>query len=235
MTTASNLCRVKAEPDDFETQPRHTALLVIDMQNDYCSPGGYIAQRGEDLSIVRRCIPPLQEVLEAVRETETLIIHTREGHLPDLSDCPSIKLARSKKLGAGIGDEGPLGRFLTRGSKSHDFIDELRPAPGEIVIDKPGKSAFFGTELEIILRNRGITHLVVTGVSTFVCVHTTLRDAYDRGFDNLILEDCCASSIDELHDAAIKMVKAHGGVFGHVSSSGEFLKALAGFLTTTAC
>ena len=230
MTGADHSCRVKAEPDDFEFQPRRAALLVIDMQNDYCSSGGYIAQRGEDISIVRQCIPPLQKVLAAVRETEALIIHTREGHLPDLSDCPPTKLARSKKLGAGIGDEGPLGRYLTRGSKSHDFIEELRPAPGEVAIDKPGKSAFFQTELDLILRNRRITHLVVTGVSTFVCVHTTLRDAYDRGFDNLVLEDCCASSIRELHDAAIQMVKAHGGVFGHVSDSGEFLKALAGFL-----
>jgi nicotinamidase-related amidase len=217
---------VAAEPYDYEFEADGTALIVIDMQNDFCSPGGLLALRGGDVSLTRKPIEPLQKVLAVCRKLGLLIIHTREGHREDLSDCPPSKLHKGAKAGRAVGDEGPLGRLLVRGSESHDFIEELRPAPGEIVVDKPGKGAFFGTDLEIILRNRGITHLLFGGVATHVCVQSTIREATDRGYWNLALEDCCAASVPEFHHSSMEMIKYGGGIFGQVSNSEKFVSAV---------
>ncbi|HEX6513733.1 MAG TPA: isochorismatase family cysteine hydrolase [Chloroflexota bacterium] len=216
-----------------ETSPYHfdldsTALLVIDMQNDFCSPGGYGALMGYDVSLTRAPIEPIRRVLEAARGAGMKIIHTREGHRPDLSDCPANKLEHSKQMGAGIGDMGPLGRILVRGEKGHAIIDEVQPMPGEVILDKPGKGSFYQTDLDLILRNWGVTHLIFTGVTTDVCVHTTLRDANDRGIRCLLLEDCCGAFDPELHAAAVKMVKMQGGIFGWVSIATHLVRALAG-------
>jgi nicotinamidase-related amidase len=218
---------VHAEPGDFAFDPETAGLLVIDMQNDFCRPGGYLSFRVPDITLLQRPIEPLQQVLKACRNAGMTILHTREGHRPDLSDCPPSKLAKNHSLEHGIGQEGPLGRFLIRGSRSHDFIDELQPEPGEVVIDKPGKGAFFATELDLILRTRGVTHLIVGGVATHVCVQSSLREAADRGYWSLVLEDCCASSVPELHHATFEMVKYGGGIFGQVSDSDALLNALA--------
>ncbi|MFQ5912154.1 MAG: cysteine hydrolase family protein [Nitrospinota bacterium] len=219
--------RVQAEPDEFEFEPGKTALLVIDMQNDFCSPGGLLSIRGVDLSLMQKPIEPLRRVLSASRDLGLTIIHTREGHRPDLTDCPPSKLLKGRKFGKGIGDEGPLGRLLVRGSPSHDFIAELRPEPGEVVVDKPGKGAFYATDLEVVLRTQGITHLIFGGVSTHVCVQGTIREAADRGFWNLVLEDCCAAPDPELHRYSMEMIKYQGGIFGYVSHAEAYLKALS--------
>ena len=218
--------RVQAEPDEFEFEPERAALVVIDMQNDFCAPGGFLSFREGDLSLVQKPIEPLRRVLAACRDLGLTIIHTREGHRTDLTDCPPSKLIKSRKAGRGIGEEGPLGRFLVRGSRSHDFIEELRPEPGENVLDKPGKGALFATDLEVMLRTKGITHLIVGGVSTNVCVQSTVREAADRGYWNLVLEDCCAATRPELHRYSIEMIQYGGGIFGYVSRSEVFLKAL---------
>ncbi|MBD2261142.1 isochorismatase family cysteine hydrolase [Pseudanabaena sp. FACHB-2040] len=214
---------ISALPYPLTLTLEQTALLVIDMQNDFCSVGGWVNQMGFDVKPTRQPIEPLQRLLMGLRQTPVTIIHTREGHRPDLSDCPPHKLERSRWRGAEIGSEGLMGRFLTRGSKSHDFVDELQPLPDEIVLDKPGKGAFVATDLDLILRQRGIRHLIFTGVTTECCVHTTLRDANDLGYECLLLEDCCASLDPEFHRASVEMVHY---VFGWVANSKMLLEAL---------
>jgi biuret amidohydrolase len=217
---------VHAEPYEFEFDPKTTALLMIDFQRDFVDPGGFGEALGNDVSLLRRAVPPAERVLKAARARGLLVIHTREGHRPDLTDCPPAKKARGR-LKAGIGDAGPMGRILVRGEDGHDIVKELYPEPGEPVVDKPGKGAFFATDLEGILRHRGIRHLVVCGVTTEVCVNTTVREANDRGYDCLVLEDCVASYFPEFQKAALAMVKAQGGIFGWVSDSRRFLESLA--------
>jgi nicotinamidase-related amidase len=204
-----------------------TALLVIDMQRDFLQPQGYAAQAGLDIGPLRAAIGPVGAVLVAARAAGILVVHTREGHVADLSDCPPYKLARSRRAGAEIGSPGPLGRLLVRGEYGHDFVDELRPAPGEIVIDKPGYSAFEHTTLQQLLTTRGIDTLVVSGITTEVCVSSTVRAAADRGYRCLTVRDACASGDATLHEAALRMIGVEGGVFGQVVSSAEVIPALA--------
>ena len=220
------MAAVNAEPYEFEFDPKTTALVMIDFQRDFVDPGGFGEALGNDVSLLRRAVPPAERVLKAARQRGLLVIHTREGHRPDLTDCPPTKKARGR-LKAGIGDPGPMGRILVRGEEGHDIVKELYPEPGEPVVDKPGKGAFFATDLDGILKNRGIRQLVVCGVTTEVCVNTTVREANDRGYDCLVLEDCVASYFPEFQKAALAMVKAQGGIFGWVSDSRRFLEALA--------
>ena len=217
---------VDATPFPFPLSPGHTALIVIDMQRDFVDPGGFGEALGNDVSLLRKAIAPTRRVLDAVRGRGMLVVHTREGHRPDLTDLPPSKKLRGK-LKAGIGDAGPMGRILVRGEYGHDIIDELKPASGEPVIDKPGKGAFYATDLDALLHNRGIRQLVVCGVTTEVCVNTSVREANDRGYDCLVLEDCVGSYFPEFQVAALKMIKAQGGIFGWVSDSRRFLEALA--------
>jgi nicotinamidase-related amidase len=214
-----------AEPGPFPLPEGKVALIVIDMQRDFLLPGGFGETLGNDVSLLQKVVPPLAEVLAAARESGLLVIHTREGHLPDLSDCPPAKLQRGKPSQR-IGDVGPHGRILIRGEYGHDIIDELAPIDGEIVIDKPGKGAFYATELGAILDDAGITHLIVTGVTTEVCVHTTVREANDRGYDALVLSDCVGSYFPEFQRVGLEMVAAQGGIFGWVADSAALLQAL---------
>ncbi|MEM7769320.1 MAG: isochorismatase family cysteine hydrolase [Cyanobacteria bacterium P01_A01_bin.37] len=214
---------VAAQPYPLALNLEQTALLVIDMQNDFCTSGGWASRKGFDISQTQTPIQPIQTVLSALRQTAVTIIHTREGHRPDLSDCPPHKLARSQRQHAEIGSDGAMGRLLTRGSKSHDFVDELQPLPGEIVLDKPGKGAFVATDLDLILRQRGIKQLFLTGVTTECCVHTTLRTANDLGYECLLLEDCCASLVPEFHRVSVDMTRM---IFGWVTDSNRLLEAI---------
>ena len=208
----------KAEPYDLPFDPAHTALLIIDMQRDFLEPGGFGAMLGNDVSLLRSAIAPCKAVLEAARKKGLFIVHTREGHSPDMSDCPPAKLARGK-LATKIGDPGPMGRILIRGEAGHDIIPELYPIVGEPVIDKPGKGAFFATDLGLKLKNRGIRTIIVCGVTTEVCVNTTVREANDRGFECLVVSDATGSYFPEFQRVALEMIKAQGGIFGWVAPS----------------
>jgi len=217
---------VAACPNEFVFVPARTALMVIDMQRDFCEAGGFATCLGNDVEAVRQIIPLVARVIAACRAASLTIIHTREGHDPDLSDCPPVKLEKSRLSGLGIGDRGPLGRILVRGEYGHDFIDECRPTNGEIVIDKPGKGAFFATNLGSVLEARDISTLLVVGVTTNVCVHSTVREATDRGYACLVLANATAAYDLHDHDDALRMVSQQGGIFGWVGRSEDLLASL---------
>jgi biuret amidohydrolase len=222
---------VPAKPYPFVFDPAATALVVIDMQRDFLEPGGFGESLGNDVSMLARVVEPLQALLAAARGAGMLVVHTREGHRPDLADCPPAKIARGGSE-VTIGSPGPKGRILVRGEYGHDIIDELAPIEGEVLLDKPGKGAFYATDLELLLRNRGITQLIVTGVTTEVCVHTTVREANDRGFECLVPEDCVGSYFPEFQEVGLKMIAAQGGIFGWVGTSADVIAALPTPVTT---
>jgi biuret amidohydrolase len=219
------LRRFEALPGAFTFEPARCALIIIDMQRDFLEPGGFGAALGNDVTQLHRAIAPCAALLTAARAAGLLVIHTREGHRPDLTDCPPAKLTRSPP-GLRIGDAGPMGRILVRGEAGHDIIPELAPTAGEVVLDKPGKGAFWATDLENILRNRGIEALLVAGVTTEVCVSTTVREGNDRGFRCAVISDACASYFPEFHAAALAMIHAQGGIFGWVAPSAAAITAL---------
>ena len=215
----------EAEPYALDFTPASTALLMIDMQRDFVEPGGFGEMLGNDVSQLRSAIEPCRRVLEAARAAGLFVVHTREGHRGDLSDAPPAKLARGR-LSCGIGDTGPMGRVLVRGEHGHDIIPELYPLPGEPVIDKPGKGSFYATDLLLMLNNHNIRTLIVCGVTTEVCVHTTVREANDRGFECIVPADCVGSYFPEFQRVALEMIKAQGGIFGWVSSADQIVSAL---------
>jgi nicotinamidase-related amidase len=221
------LLNVDARPSPYTFDPASTALLVIDMQRDFLEPGGFGESLGNDVGQLRRTIAPLAALLAGWRAARLPVIHTREGHLGDLSDCPPAKLSRGAPS-MRIGDPSPKGRILIRGEYGHDIIDELAPVPGETVIDKPGKGAFYATDLPDLLLRGGIRSLVVTGVTTEVCVHTTVREANDRGYECLVLADCVGSYFPEFQRVGLEMIAAQGGIFGWVAQSTDLLDALHG-------
>jgi biuret amidohydrolase len=218
---------IAAEPYAFSLSPQHCALLIIDMQRDFLEPGGFGEMLGNDVSQLRRTIEPNRRLLAAWRSYGLPVLHTREGHRPDLFDLPPAKKVRGRSK-ATIGDVGPMGRILVRGEAGHDIIPELYPLPGEPVIDKPGKGAFYATDLHAMLQHRGVKQLIVTGVTTEVCVNTTVREANDRGYECLVFEDCVGSYFPDFQEMGLKMIKAQGGIFGWVSHSDALLESLAG-------
>jgi nicotinamidase-related amidase len=226
---------IQAEPGPIAVDVARTALVIIDMQRDFLEPGGFGEALGNDVSLLGRAVQPCQRLLARAREQGLLIVHTREGHRPDLSDAPRAKLERRSHSGGGgspaqelrIGAQGPMGRILVRGEPGHDIIPELYPISGEPVVDKPGKGAFHATELQLILDNRRIENLIVCGVTTEVCVHTTVREGNDRGYRCIVPSDCCASYFPEFHAAGLAMIRAQGGIFGWVTDSQRVLAALA--------
>lgn len=222
----NSVLSIEAEPYAFELVPEKCALLIIDMQRDFLEPGGFGEMLGNDVSQLRRTIEPNKALLAAFRKAGLTVMHTREGHRPDLSDLPPAKKVRGHGATT-IGDIGPMGRILIRGEPGQDIIDELYPLPGEPIIDKPGKGAFFATDLHAILQNKGITQLVVTGVTTEVCVNTTVREANDRGFECLIPDDCVGSYFPIFQEMGLKMIKAQGGIFGWVTSSPKIIAAIS--------
>jgi len=216
---------IGAEPAPIAIDPRKSAIVMIDMQRDFLEPGGFGETLGNNVSLLSAAIGPSKALLAGARRLGMLVVHTREGHRPDMADAPPAKVERGEPSKR-IGDSGPMGRILIRGERGHDIVDELAPVAGEPVIDKPGKGAFFATDLGAILSNRGIENLIVGGVTTEVCVHTTVREANDRGYRCVVAADCCGSYFPEFHEVGLRMIKAQGGIFGWVSDSRRILSAL---------